>query len=377
MKKNANKEFEMETSKNNLDEVAIYVSLKSAIQSFFNTCQALSFVTTRPLDFKKISQITFCDIPEYQSSCFSSITHFQHFFELIIKDVLNRIDPLLVVKFDDVGVEELYCRLKGLDNPKSEKIQWITFRDALDRLKNIKEVILDDFEAKEISILLDNKDVLGELNRFRNGVWHKGVSFLNYAALDKFVGSKILPLVVKLFETLNYSGKKYLWYYKHLGCGLDPIKEIIDEFADNKNIDFEKVALLKELGRAAYHNPLVMGNDKICGEKEYCLYTSLLGKVNRDKIEVGLAKTKALCKTFDFFETYKCPVCGLKTLVRFVENECGDVEDENGLSYQYQKIVPFKIECQTCSFRIDPNIKNLSIISLDGNEIWKTEEGGD
>ena len=76
MKKNANKEFEMETSKNNLDEVAIYVSLKSAIQSFFNTCQALSFVTTRPLDFNKISQIIFCDIPEYQSSCYSSITHF-------------------------------------------------------------------------------------------------------------------------------------------------------------------------------------------------------------------------------------------------------------------------------------------------------------
>ena len=373
MKKNANKEFEMETSKNNLDEVAIYVSLKSAIQNYFDTCQALSFVGTQPLNFKRISQIAFCDIPEYQSSYFFSITHFQHFFELIIKDILTRIDPLLVVKFDDVGVEEMYCRKNGFDNPKSEKIQWVAFRDALERLKNIKEVISDTLDTKEISLLLDNKDTLGKLNRFRNEAWHKGVSFLNYDAYDKFVGRKILPLVEKLFETSNYSSKKYLWNYKNLRCGLDPIKEIIDEFSGKKNIDFEKVALLKELGRAAYHNPLVMGDDKNRDKKEYCLYRSLLEKVNKDKIEEGLAKTKALCKTFNLFEAYKCPVCGLKTLVRFVNDESGDVEDENGLPYQYQKIIPFKIVCQTCSFRINPNIKNLSIISLDGNEIWKIE----
>lgn len=138
MKKNANKEFEMETSTSNLDEVAIYVSLKSAIQNYFDTCQALSFVGTQPLNFKRISQIAFCDIPEYQSSYFFSITHFQHFFELIIKDILTRIDPLLVVKFDDVGVEEMYCRKNGFDNPKSEKNSMGCFSGRFGKIEKYK-----------------------------------------------------------------------------------------------------------------------------------------------------------------------------------------------------------------------------------------------
>ncbi|MBQ5477341.1 MAG: hypothetical protein IIT64_06055, partial [Bacteroidaceae bacterium] len=50
------------------------------------------------------------------------------------------------------------------------------------------------------------------------------------------------------------------WTYKNLTCGVDPIKSLISETSKHP-INYEKIALLKEMGRAAYHNPIVQLDD--------------------------------------------------------------------------------------------------------------------
>lgn len=365
------------------EEIAAYVSLKSAIQSYFDTYRALSFVKS-VVDFSTIrtlsqSGISEYEISEYKNDYFTSITHFQHFFELILKDSLERIDPLLAKKMDEKGIVDIYCKLNGTTNPDSEKIQSIEFSDALKRLQKIREINPNDTIIKEIRFLLDNYKTLEKLNHLRNRIWHKGLFFLNYHALDWFVGHEILPLVKQVFEMTTYSGKMYLWRYKSLSCGLDPMGLIIREFEgkEEQDVDYEKVALLKEMGRASYQNPLEMVDPAKHTDKWYGLYKSYANTVNSDKVDECLAKTEAIRKQFFFCDAYTCPICGQKTFVRFVEDEGDGWEGENDEYHQYWKLVPFKMECQTCSFKINPNIKNLSMISLDGNEIWKIEESSD
>ena len=146
------------------EEIAAYVSLKSAIQSYFDTYRALSFVKS-VVDFSTIrtlsqSGISEYEISEYKNDYFTSITHFQHFFELILKDSLERIDPLLAKKMDEKGIVDIYCKLNGTTNPDSEKIQSIEFSDALKRLQKIREINPNDTIIKEIRFLLDNYKTL-------------------------------------------------------------------------------------------------------------------------------------------------------------------------------------------------------------------------
>jgi hypothetical protein len=360
------------------DEMAAYVSLKSAIQSYFDTYRALSFV--KPMvDFSTVRTASQFEILEYKSDYFTCITHFQHFFELILKDTLERIDPLLSKKMDEKGIVDIYCKLNGTSNPNSEKIQSIEFGDALKRLQKIREVNPNDVIINEIDFLLNNNKALEKWNHLRNRIWHKGLFFLNYHALDWFVGHEILPLVKQVFEMTTYSGKMNLWHYKSLSCGLDPIELIIQELEgkEEQDIDYEKVALLKEMGRASYQNPLEMVDVSTGTGKWGGLYKSLAHMANEDKINESLAKTEAVIKQFYYCDAYTCPICGQKTFVRFVNDEGDGWEDENDEYHQYEKLVPYKVECQTCSFKVNPNIKNLSMISLDGNEIWKTDEWSD
>ena len=67
------------------------------------------------------------------------------------------------------------------------------------------------------------------------------------------------------------------------------------------------IALYKEMGRAAYHNPMIqMGNCDSMLKKAYETH------MNEEWIRETRAKTDAVCKEFYFADVYSCPVCGQK-----------------------------------------------------------------
>ncbi|HPV59590.1 MAG TPA: hypothetical protein PKZ23_08465, partial [Rectinema sp.] len=75
---------------------------------------------------------------------------------------------------------------------------------------------------------------------------------MSYAEFDALIIHKILPLVAELEKCRALKLNPNLWRYKSLHCDVDPISELVER----ANNSWQKIALLKELGRAAYENPL-------------------------------------------------------------------------------------------------------------------------
>ncbi len=330
---------------------AAYISLMSAIQSYFDTYRTLSYAECSVdfCDFRgkrekwKEWEKQINDTPEYRCDYFTSITHFQHFFEIVIKGILKNYDE----KYKD-------------------------FPSALQKLKALHKNNPHEDTIKEIEILLGNRGTLCVLNKLRNFAWHQGLIKKAYRTYDFFVGYKILPLVSKIVDTLKHSRKRRLWAYKKVYSDLDPMDEIYKEFKkQGRNADYEKVALLKEIGRAAYHNPLFLNEYEDCDGKKYHLHRRVVQMINRDIMNEYGAKTKNYKIMFPYLKLLRCPVCGQKMLVKFMDAGDENVIDGDGNVFCEMVEVLDKYECQVCSFRINPNIKSLSINTINGKEIWK------
>lgn len=332
---------------------AAYISLMSAIQSYFDTYRTLSYVECS-VDFCDLrrkrekwkeweKQIN--DTPEYRCDYFTSITHFQHFFEIVIKGILKIFEKLTEYK---------------------------NFPQAFDKLQEIPREKIHNDVQKEIEFLLEHRKTLCKLNKLRNYAWHQGVAKKNYCSYDFFVGCRIFPLLLKFIDFSKNSPKRQLWFYKKTYVGLDPMDEIYKEFKkQGRNADYEKVALLKEMGRAAYQNPLFLNEYEDCDGKKYHLHRRVVQMTNRDIMDEYDAKTKNYKIMFPYSKLLRCPVCGQKMLVKFMDAGDEDVVDGDGNVFCEMVEVLDKYECQVCSFRINPNIKSLSINTINGKEIWK------
>lgn len=336
------------------NEPAGFQSLKTALKAYFETYHSTLLAhTILPLtDLKKRSRF---EIEEYKALYFTTITHFQHFFEFILKDCLTRINPILATKFDQKGFKNVYLALNGRSStPTSTETFSIEFNDALERLLEIKKIDPNNTVIIEINFLLNKADTLRILNMLRNRIWHKSLFFLQYHNLDLFVGQHILPLVKEVMALPNYI--KQRWKYSPLNCQKDPINEIICA-CNLKRPSFQKIGLLKEMGRAAYENPIVMM------DKPNSYWFRAL---NHDKIIESETKTDAVCKEFFYTDVFECPVCGQKTLIKYEFSDWR--EDRNGNPVDVT--IPDKLHCETCSFCIKENIKRLSFIGINDKNFW-------
>ena len=231
------------------------LSLKIALKSFFSTYQTMKY-RLGIFDTKNIEdqEIDFNHSSSYCEVCTEVVVHFQHFAELVCKDFLRADHDLLAVDASDRPVV-LHKLLKGdpvsstdLEGLKSIE-SWVTLQ-RLCKLIKARRVGSDQFD-----FVLQARQWLQKLNKLRNRLWHRGIFILRYPALDNLVGEYVLPFVENVVALPEYSGLQGLWKYKNLRCGIDPIEFIKKEFRNGK-YELGKIAYLKELGRAAYENPL-------------------------------------------------------------------------------------------------------------------------
>ena len=340
------------------NDPAAFQSLRSALIAYFETYH--STLRDHPiLPLKLLNKRRRFEIDEYKTLYFTTITHFQHFFEFVLKDSLERINPILAAKFDK-GFENIYLATK---RSKGQSISTescsIEFGEAMKRLEEIKKIDSKNAVIVEINFLLKEAETLRTLNLLRNRIWHRGLFFLRYHNLDLFMGRQILPLVVEVMKLSCYCNQR--WKYKPLECKIDPIDEII-RICSSKRPSFEKIGLLKELGRAAYHNPLIVFDNNS--------HSSWWHAFNHDKIEESKARTDGICKGIFPFTIYKCPVCGQKTLIKYEFFDWTDGFDSKGNECQFDITIPDKLLCETCSFFIKDNIKNLALIDIKEKNFW-------
>lgn len=333
------------------DESAAFLFLRSALLAYFETYKATYEEISSPIKFNdKILQSKF-ESCLYKSLYFTIITHFQNFFELVLKEALARIHPLLVLKWNKDFTAHLYKELSHSENNFAPTNgQSIEFSETLERLSKIKKIDANNTIITTLKPLLEKDRNLQFLNSLRNQIWHKGVFYLFYSELDLFICQKILPLV-KDTVNLDWYSKNALWKYKKLSFCIDPIESLIAE-ASSKNPSLEKLALYKEMGRAAYHNPQIE-IDRCSSLKK--IYESDL---NRKKSKFAKTKAEALCKN-SFISDFSCPICGQKTLLKYEIEDWDTYFDEQGNETRTFYYYTDRIKCEMCSFELRSNIKDL------------------
>jgi hypothetical protein len=192
-----------------------------------------------------------------------------------------------------------------------------------------------------LSFFVEHRATLEELNVLRNRIWHRGTMVLRYPALDEFIGRFVLPVVRLTLALPEYANSRN-WRWTPIRCGIDLLDEIDREFA-KASWSLEKLAYLKELGRAAYANPL-LGDPFFRADDE-----------RRRKHAHLAAKSLGVPRL--------CPVCGVDALVA---HEDVDVDDEHAdeANPANARAFVWMVKCECCSFNVHQELGSPSTIGL-------------
>jgi hypothetical protein len=357
--------FTLENSNDQELDIA-FNSLKLALKAYFSTYQCfknnLNIFTGKSVDSEVID---FHHQSEYSELCTETLIHFQHFFELACKKILKEEHPLLSdLALSKAPVLHKLLNGKKLSDEESIGLRSIEFSEAISRLcELIKSEQIKDYD--KLLFIRDNKDVLNQVNVLRNRIWHRGVFVLRYAALDKFICKYVLPLVQNFMHLDCFTGNDKAWKYRSLSCGVDPISELISEYRTDP-INVKKVAFIKELGRAAYNNPLYEG--VMSNKKPFMNFAELY---NREHIRRAVRISEAEAK-HELASIEMCPVCSVESLVIFSESECD--YDESGYivnGYTYTD----RVKCECCDLSLSSGIDNASLYGYTNiKDFWVMSE---
>lgn len=348
------------------DRELALISLKTALKAYFSTYQAIKYniIIFKPTFIIKPERIDLHHLDSYREVYAETIVHFQHFIELICKEILREDHELFAV--DATNKPEVYHKLlKGeIVNPLDfEQLKTIKFSDALDRL--CKLIKAGRIGSTKYGFILKNRPMLDELNNLRNRIWHRGTYILRYPALDKLIGCYVLPFVKEVISLDNFKDKESIWKYKKLDCSIDPIEVIIDEFNQGK-YELKKIAILKELGRAAYENPLSEFSFALFDAKEETAKV----KFDEEFPEITEYDRTKMADVLNL-EVKKCPVCGINTLL--IRKEETEDYDDVGNTIKIWRFHE-QIKCMCCSFSLQYDVGKPSAYGLNLDDYWYEEK---
>jgi len=358
--------FSFDSRRNATTDLAL-ISLKIALKSYFATYQTFKhrLHIFEPGNNTDQETIDFNHSVAYCEACAETIVHFQHFAELVCKKLLRDDHPLLSdVALNKPEVLHKLLHSNSLSAEEQNAVRSIEFSEVLNRIiPLINKGLLTNYS--DLGFIKYHKDALVQLNALRNRVWHRGVYILRYPALDAFVGKYMLPFVVETLKLPSFNAHTQMWKFKELHSGIDPIEEIIKE-ASNDNPDMGKIALLKELGRAAYENPLTQGRHADNKIEKLLSYFD-----NREKRRAE--RIADLEASQEYSKITTCPVCGVNSLIIYDETdfEQDDDDEDTVKSWRYT----YMVKCECCTFNLESaGIRNASEYGLSNIEdYWESE----
>jgi hypothetical protein len=333
---------------NDLKHVGFF-SLRTAIESYLSTYKAMKneLVIEKIYAIKKANLDTIRHSHDYCVLCFKTIIHFQHCFELFIKQILEDEHPLLVVRANTKPV--IFHKLLKKDKISEEEYESLFSVEFSDALNTINELIKNKRLDDSYTFIREHSNILKSLNGFRNRMWHKGMFLLRYHALDEFICRYILPLLSLFLELPIFTGYEKVWKYQTGNeLNLDIITELINEFDELKGkSDLSKVALLKEIGRIQY--------------SDYYLR-------NNDEVELRLAIEEGYIN-----DIKQCPVCNEKTLLNCnkIDYDFDEIYGHGGYTLLRIPIAyESHVSCITCAFEVNKFVENLNSYGLRWENFW-------
>lgn len=330
-----------------IDDVAS-LSLNLSFKSYFSTYRSVDYYLILLSEKSKSEEGKDCFYTtEYIENACEAIFHFQHFVELIIKDILHKEHELLLIDASKIH-SLLYDLAKGekYDNKDLQRASYIGYSLALERLVTlIKKNRLD----KNIyGFIKEANEWLKVINNLRNRIVHRGVFVLRYEALDYLFGKYVFPFVIKVASLPAY--KKYVRFKRFMNNALeiDPVKELTKHFAE-ESYSLNKVSLLKEIGRASAENPLLNRKYAIRHDDEMKKRAELIARslVSYDKLNV----------------VKLCPICNTNSLVVYKDSYF-DVDEQESYDSSYH------VKCFCCSFELDNKIGDINKMNLNIENYW-------
>lgn len=318
-------------------------SLNIALKSYFSTHEF--FERLSPLtDEGKLAEREerFLGSLTYQEKYLQTIFHFHHFFELLFKDELRAINPILAVRLETNSASYILDLIDGT-NRKPEK-NTVEFSAALSRLKS-----LYTSNIKIAEVVRKYEQVFKDLNTLRNKSWHRGTYVLRYKELDQFISANILPCTLECIEHSNYKDTETYWKYKNLVNEIDPIKELISSIR-KVDVDFAEIAFYKAMGAAAYNIP----------DRNWDLFGDS---------EAAVKNAEALLE-YDGEDILNCFVCGNPTLVTYKVDDM-DTDEKGNVTEAWWTI--YKIKCEACNLKLYRGIGEPSKYGIDIPQVWKGE----
>ena len=336
------------------------ISIRAGLRDYFSTyriagvSQVLSQSLSEAPGYEMFRQE---NSPDYLEAYTQTILHIHYGIELAIKELLRQKHPLLASSNLPDGAVLFYRVLRNepISFEDEENLKSTEFSEALKRIVALdKEKLLDG----DLSIIIKNKILLEQLNTLRNRIIHRGLFVMNYSAFDLVVSAHIIPFLVKILTLPQFENKANervfsetipSWKYKKLACGIDPQEEIVKIEADTDHAR-KKLALLKELGRAAYDNPLDASESRLA-------FVGMDNSIHKSRAE-QLAKhelTNPNPHAYDgAHKILKCPVCGIHSLVRYNDGDGNDTE----------------IICTCSTFHVNRSLGNASDYGLPVDDFW-------
>lgn len=348
----------------NIGFLSLKIALENYFYSYYSIKRELVDYYEYGVSINNFDSVKYTD--KYYECCFESIVHFQHFFELIIKDMLEKENPLLAVRANQNHII-FHKLLKGEDicDSDMDSLYSIEFSEALERITKLLSSNRIDNRFKFIK---DYNNVLKALNIFRNRTWHRGMFSLKYDSFDEFVGKHILPLVIEIINLEEYSYYEDIWKYSENYIGVDIINEIVIE-SKSSTVDHTKIALLKELGRAAY-----IKKDKIVKMRSDEEIKNIISHMLGDE---GINIIKSALGSDSEMRVMTCPSCGKDSLI--VTFGVGEDIDELCGSGGYQMINRYyeyedTVECINCTFELNKYVGNLNDYGISFKNFWSAYE---
>ena len=281
-----------------------------------------------------------------------TILGFHRFFELLLKDLLGRIDPFLAVKFPMQESDSIkYLN----DELSSDDMQTLEFKKTFDRFKEALKYEKENPDKQEYAFIRNysflNDGSLNELAKWRNRIMHNGKTLPNIYVLDYLVSQKIIPLVEKVIKEDHEILKNYKLHFSETFTGIRVISEmrkIKYHFKDFEDTDPKKIkdmklkilrlGHLKEIGRATYQlDNLIKHNQSYYDS----YYTDPQGR--------NLRFAEAERNNDSFHDIKKCPCCGFETLVVY-RQEFKDILNNNEMAFISW------VNCYACTYSIKENM---------------------
>lgn len=369
-----------------------YTALKSGLYSYYNTLNALGGDLV----------LTFFSLPgeetefdndnhqfeEYQEAFISTIINFHHFIELHIKEVLNQCHPLLATdmrKMDNATVLEYLETEKIKPSDRS-----IDFSVALDLLKDLKKNrIAGDkkitLDAKHDFLLEQHhRNTIKKLFEYRNASLHKADVLLPYIPFDYFISQHVLPLAKEILDT--EPEYEYLSIEKQTASGISVLKEILGikfsiadvkkDASDAFTKKIEKLAHLKEVGRASYNIPVSLPLNllklkiKELEDDDDDIDFGYSNKELLQRYELAEELAKIESEHVKVHNIHSCPCCGAKTLLSYWKVDFPMPE----VPIAYIEVNDAK--CSFCGYSINASMNDPYNFKITKEKIFDTIEMG-